>query len=354
MMECNEAEESGKTVICTDAATGGNHVGENAGAEGKIGRADDDMWENRERCFYSSPRNFFLLVLLVYFCWAMGVPLTKLGYTAYAIGEGDIPQMLTYAGIRLFFAGLLALGFCGYRGVRLLPASGKEAGQILKLGLIMSVLQYIFLYIGTALSPGVVASILSSSGAFLGMLFSSLVFKEDRMTVRKSLGCALGVVAVIILNVNDLGTGMQVSVIGGLLVIASQGAGTLGGVYLKYISPGKNAIWLGAAQTFTGGGILIFIGLLGGGSLHATDLVQALAPTVAVILTSCLALILSNQLYKYNNISKVVVFSLLLPIFGTVLSALMLGESLASATLLVSLLINCAGVALVTMERSVG
>ena len=79
MMECNEAEESGKTVICTDAATSGNHVGENAGAEGKIGRADDDMWENRERCFYSSPRNFFLLVLLVYFCWAMGVPLTKLG-----------------------------------------------------------------------------------------------------------------------------------------------------------------------------------------------------------------------------------------------------------------------------------
>ena len=65
-------------------------------------------------------------------------------------------------------------------------------------------------------------------------------------------------------------------------------------------------------------------------------------------------MILSNQLYKYNNISKVVVFSLLLPIFGTVLSALMLGESLASATLLVSLLINCAGVALVTMERSVG
>ncbi len=186
------------------------------------------------------------------------------------------------------------------------------------------------------------------------MLFSSLVFKEDRMTVRKGLGCALGVVAVIILNVNDLGTGMQVSLIGGLLVIASQGAGTLGGVYLKYISPGKNAIWLGAAQTLTGGGILIFIGLLGGGSLHAADLVQALAPTVAVIFTSCLALILSNQLYKYNNISKVVVFSLLLPIFGTVLSALMLGESLASATLLVSLLINCAGVALVTMERSVG
>lgn len=79
---------------------------------------------------------------------------------------------------------------------------------------------------------------------------------------------------------------------------------------------------------------------------------RALVPTVAVIFTSCLALILSNQLYKYNNISKVVVFSLLLPIFGTVLSALMLGESLASATLLVSLLINCAGVALVTMERS--
>lgn len=96
-------------------------------AEGNIGRADDDMWENRERCFYSSPRNFFLLVLLVYFCWAMGVPLTKLGYTAYAIGEGDIPQMLTYAGIRLFFAGLLALGSAGTAVWRLAAGFRKRS-----------------------------------------------------------------------------------------------------------------------------------------------------------------------------------------------------------------------------------
>ena len=59
---------------------------------------------------------------------------------------------------------------------------------------------------------------------------------------------------------------------------------------------------------------------------------QALMPTGGLILSSCLALIISNQLYKYNDISRVVIFTLLLPVFGVILSALMLHEAVNSPT----------------------
>lgn len=311
---------------------------------------EKEDWQSREKRFYTGRRLFLILVVLVHFLWAIGVPLTKLGYVAFGIGESDVPEMFIFAGIRLFFAGFLALLFCLYKGNRLLPSSRRELWELVKLSMIMSVIQYICLYIGTALSQGVVASILASSGSFQGILFSSLVFKEDRMTPRKIIGCILGVIAVIILNINDIRTGMTVSIMGGLLIIASQGAGTLGAVYLKYISQGKNAVWIGAWQTFLGGAFLIITGFLGGGRLTAQTSAAVAGPTAALIIASCLALIISNQLYKYNDISKVVIFTLLLPVFGTVASAILLQESLASVTLLLSLLINCVGVWLVTME----
>lgn len=63
------------------------------------------------------------------------------------------------------------------------------------------------------------------------------------------------------------------------------------------------------------------------------------------------ALILSNQLYKYNPLSKVMIFSLLSPVLGVFSSAVMLGDSLRSGYVFANLMINCAGVALATTEQ---
>ncbi len=316
-------------------------------------RTSDEGAEERERRFYTDKRVFYALIFVVHFLWAVAVPLTKLGYAGFGIGTGDIFQMFTFAGIRLFFAGLIALLFCVCKGISIVPESGRELWQIAKLGLIMSVLQYICLYIGTAFSQGVVVAILTSSGSFFGILFSSLVFKDDRLTLRKLAGCILGLIAVIILNFNDVRSGMVFSAVGTIMVLGAEAAGTLGAVYLKYISQGKNAIYVGGMQTFLGGAFLLVMGTVGGGRLHieTENPMEAVWPTIAIILAAGLALIISNQLYKYNDISKVVIFTVLLPVFGMIASALLLHESLASAALLVSLLVNCVGVCLVTMEK---
>ena len=307
--------------------------------------------EEKERKFWSGPATFLIMVIICNFFWAIAVPINKISNQAFSLESTDTMALFTFAGIRLVGAGLIALAFCCLKGIKLLPAK-KELSSLLKLGLLMSAGQYACLYLGTAMSPGVVVSILSSSGSFEGILFSSLVFKNDKLTVRKLLGCALGVIAVVILNIQDLHTGITISVLGSALIILSQGCGTLGAVYLKYISNGRPAIWIGGWQSLLGGLALLAAGLLGGGTVKARELsVVSVGSVVVLIIISALALIISNQLYKYNDISRVVIFSLLLPVFGALTSAVMLGESLASTALLASLAIDCAGVWLVSVER---
>ncbi len=301
----------------------------------------------RDRQLFTNPKLFVLFAVLCNFLWGGALPFIKWGYKVFAIGETDIFSLIVFAGLRLFLAGLIVLIFCRIRGTKIWPRSKSEWGCILKLSAMSSVLQYIFLYIGAALSTGVEASILSGSGAFMGIIFSSLIFKEDKLTTRKIAGCLLGFAAIVLLNFQDLAAGVTLSIGGGLLIVVSQAMGILGGIYLKYIAQNKDAMWLGSWQTICGGAMLLLIGSMGGGSIRFSLSADCFNSLAVLLLFSALALVLSNQLYKYNDISKFAIYTFLLPIFGTTVSAAVLHESLASPMLLVSLLMTCLGVYLV-------
>ena len=320
---------------------------------GGIGEVDNKIAEKEahERKLYAGGVSFYFFIIIVHFFWAISGPLTKMSYSGFGVSGEDIFEIIHFAGIRLFCSGLIGLVYCRIRGARLFPENLSDLWQLTKLGLVMGVAQYTFFNFGAAFSSGVQTSILSSSGAFCGILISALIFQEDALTARKLLGCALGVVAVIILNWEDIRAGVSASLFGALLLLLGQISGTLGAAYLKVISKGHNAIWVGGWQSVISGGILIAIGILGNGTLSFAAGSSAAFPTLVLILTSGAALIVSNQLYKYNPLSKVMIFSLLSPVLGVFSSALLLGDSLHSAFVFSSLIMNCAGVALVTTER---
>lgn len=308
--------------------------------------------EERERSLYAGGALFYFFIVIVHFFWAISGPLTKMSYAGFGVSGTDVFELINFAGIRLFGAGAIGLAYCRVRGVRLIPEHFSDFWPIVKLGLIMGVAQYLFFNFGAAFSSGVQTSILSSAGAFCGILISAFIFKEDALTPRKVFGCILGVVAVIILNWEDIRLGVTASLFGALLLLLGQISGSFGAAYLKIISKGRSAIWVGGWQSVISGGLLMLIGLCGNGSLSFTPGSSATLPTVVLILTSGAALIFSNQLYKYNPLSKVMIFSLLSPVLGVFSSAVMLGDSLHSVFVFTSLIINCAGVALVTTEKA--
>jgi drug/metabolite transporter (DMT)-like permease len=56
-------------------------------------------------------------------------------------------------------------------------------------------------------------------------------------------------------------------------------------------------------------------------------------------------------LLKYNRVGLVAVFNLLIPIFGTALSAILLGEGVLEWRNVAALALVCGGIWLVTQER---
>lgn len=307
--------------------------------------------EERERALYGGGASFYFFIIIVHFFWAISGPITKMSYAGFGVSGTDVFALINFAGIRLFGAGIIGLAYCYIRGAQLMPEHVSEFWPITKLGLVMGVAQYLFFNFGAAFSSGVQTSILSSAGAFCGILASAFVFKDDALTPRKLLGCVLGGIAVVVLNWEDINEGVTASLFGALLLLLGQVSGVFGASYLKMISKGRSAIWVGGWQSIISGALLMVIGVCGGGALSLQAGSAAAAPTLALILTSGAALIFSNQLYKYNPLSKVMIFSLLSPVLGVFSSAIMLGDSLNSVFVFASLMINCVGVALVSTER---
>lgn len=307
--------------------------------------------EARDRALYAGSRSFYFFILIVHFFWAISGPLTKMSYDSFGLSGTDVIEVICFAGIRLLGGGVIALTYCCFQGVPLMPARLSDFWCLTKLGLVMGVAQYVLFNFGAAFSSGVQTSILSSAGAFCGILISAFIFKDDVLTVRKLLGCILGAIAVTVLNWQDIRHGVSASLFGALLLLLGQATGVFGAAYLKIISNGRSAIWVGGWQSVISGILLLPLGLLGNVSFHLEPGSTSLLPSAALIITSGIALILSNQLYKYNPLSKVMIFSLLSPVLGVLSSAILLGDSLHSAAVLASLAINCLGVALVTTEK---
>ena len=102
-------------------------------------------------------------------------------------------------------------------------------------------------------------------------------------------------------------------------------------------------------QLGLGGVMLVLLGWVLGGSLPMPSF-NALLLLAYLALLSAAAFTLWSLLLKYNRVSQVTIYNFSVPIFGSVLSALFLGESMWAWHYLVALALVCLGIWLVTRE----
>ena len=79
-----------------------------------------------------------------------------------------------------------------------------------KLSMVQTVLQYVFFYIGLANTSGVKSSIINAANVFLSILFAVLYSKYEKMTVLKVLGCVVGFLGVVVINLANGGFDMSI------------------------------------------------------------------------------------------------------------------------------------------------
>lgn len=300
----------------------------------------------------------FALALLCCLLWGSSFPAIKSGYALLGIAGDDIPSKLVFAGWRFLAAGGLLLAWAAATGRRLGGWPPSVWRQLVVLGLVQTSVQYVFFYIGLAHTTGVKASIMNATSTFFSVLMAHWLYHNDRLTWRKSLGCAAGFVGVMVVNLGGSGgglagalTGVEFTLLGEGFVVIAALVLAVGGIYGKRISQHMDPVAMTGWQLVVGGGVLLAAGYALGGSLgHITPASSALLGYMAVL--SALAISIWSLLLQHNRVSLITAFNFMIPVFGALLSALFLGESILEWRNAAALALVCWGIWLVTTQAS--
>lgn len=297
--------------------------------------------------------------------WGSAYPAIKGGYALLGIGRDDSAAQLVFAGWRFLLAGGLLLAWGYAQGRRLqAPAATREAklgagkgglpiwATLLALGLVQTSLQYVFFYIGLAHTSGVKASILNATGVFFSVLLAHFLVADNRLDARKALGCALGFGGVMVVNLlgrAPLESGVSLRgegfVVLAALVLA---AASLWG---RRLSQRMDSLLMTGWQLGLGGAALLLGGLAGGGHVSGWG-PSSLALLGYMAVLSAVAFAVWAALLLQHPVAQVAVFNFLIPIFGALLSAVFLGESVLQWRNALALALVCGGIWLVTAGRA--
>ena len=264
---------------------------------------------------------FFTLICCV--LWGSAVPFLKLGYRFSDIAGNDTDSQILYAGIRFTVAGLLALMIGSVIAQKPLLINKSSSIKSAKLSVFQTVLQYTFFYIGLARSTGTKSSVITASNVFLSILIAALVFKTEKLTIRKIIGCIIGFSGVLLINMDGIEEGFRFTG-EGFIFLSALSCGFSAGLIKKY-SVNENATLLSGWQFVIGGVFMTFIGLVCGGRVNLTG-VKSILILIYLSFVSAVAFSLWGTLLKYNPVSSVSVFGFMNPVFGVILSYVLLSE----------------------------
>ncbi len=295
-------------------------------------------------------KTVFLLASFCCLLWGSSFPAIKGGYALFAIAADDIPSKLIFAGWRFALAGLVLLTWASLTGKRIAPRSAGEFSHMAMLGLAQTTVQYVFFYIGLAHTTGVKGSIMNATGTFFSVVMAHWLYRNDRLTPAKALGCAIGFAGVMVINLGtSLGTllSLDFTLLGEGFVVIAAAILAATGIYGKRISQGIDPIVMTGWQLAIGGAALLVAGYALGGKLENFTLASS-ALLAYMVLLSSLAISIWSLLLKYNRVSLVTAFNFMVPVFGAVLSAVFLHESILEWRNAIALVLVCIGIWLVT------
>ena len=206
-----------------------------------------------------------------------------------------------------------------------------------------------------SLTSGVKGTVSSGTNAFFSLLVAALIFKQEKLTAKKIIACVMGFLGIVIINLNGLQfTSDMTDLMGVGFVVLSSIAYAVSSVLIKRYSSYEDPVTISGYQFIIGGAFMAIVGLAIGGSITLTSLGGVL-DLIYLALLSAIAYSLWGLLLKHNPVSKVTVFTCSTPIFGTVLTILLLpGESSSvnPVYLVITLLLISSGILLLNYKKS--
>ena len=302
---------------------------------------------NRTEAIMQKTLVVWLGAMLCCALWGSAFPCIKLGYAWSGIAADDTAAQILYAGVRFTLAGILTVLIGSLAARKPLLPTKQSLPMAAGLSLLQTVLQYLFFYIGLAHTSGVKASIIEGVNVFVAILVSSLLFRMEKFTLRKLIGCLIGFAGLVLVNVSGSSLGGGLALNGEGFIFLSTVAYAFSSVMLKRLSARFHPVMLSGWQFIIGGLVMAAAGLLLGGRVRL-DSAAAVGMLFWLAFVSAAAYSLWGILLKYNPVSRVAVFGFMNPVFGVILSSVLLSEgSSIGLAAIISLVLVCAGIYIV-------
>ena len=285
---------------------------------------------NNRTNLYERPGWVAFFAFIAAFAWGWAYPLIKLGFAEFGIAQDMTGSKMLFAGIRFCLSGVIILTIAKFTGRSF---ALKEAGRkhvvgsclfLLLFTLLNTTLHYAAFYIGLSHSLGSRAAILNSLSVFTLVILACVFFKSDKLTYRKILGCVIGFLGILALNLGSEDSG-AFTLLGDGLIILNALCGAFAGLMTRGVNK-RVDVFVGTGYSLgIGGALLVIPGLLLGGTLpHVTIL--GLFYLLMLIAISTIGFTLYNKLLTCNPVGKIAIWNSLIPVVGAVTSCLCLAE----------------------------
>lgn len=296
--------------------------------------------------------NRFWVTGIAVFCsilWGSAFPVLKLSYEELGMAGEDLTAKIVFAGMRFMMAALLLLLIVFLFDRKSLKVSWRQLPAIIGLGLLSTSLQYFFFYNGLAHTSGMKAAILNSSGVFFVVFLAHFIYTNDRLDWRKLFGLVTGFGGIVLANWGQ-DASLNFSFMGEGFMLLSGLAAAFGTFLSKRLAADIHPFALTGWQMFFGSLLMLVIGVPNLAPNAMTFTTEGWLLLLYAVFLSAAAFALWTSLLKYNKAGEVTLYKFVVPVSGTILSALFLpGEHLTVNTV-VALLLVAAGITTVNLK----
>ncbi|MEH7461511.1 DMT family transporter [Bacillus thuringiensis] len=281
--------------------------------------------------FFTHPLGVFVAALSATFLWGSAFPFIKLSYVQLDIQPHEVGEQILFAGYRFFLAGMMLLFFFKLLGRNVSFQKGTTK-QLVQIGLFQTFLQYVCFYIGLSYSTGIEGAVISGTSSFFQIVFAHFLYKDDSLNMRKIIGVSIGFCGVILVNIPKGDMNFHFG-IGELLLLGAAMLYSYGNILAKEGSKTMDVGYMTAYQMIIGSLGLLFIGIFQVGLMPFTFHMQTLLMLLYLSFLSAAGFCIWNTVMKYNKVGKVSMYMFFIPVFGVILSSLILDEAIHSFVL---------------------
>ena len=294
---------------------------------------------------------FFVAISALICCalWGSATPFIKVGYELILPVQTTASTIL-FAGIRFAIAGIITVLIYSIARRKFLYPKKENLGRITVVSFTQTIIQYMLFFIGLSNTSGVKGTIISGSNAFFAMLVACLIFRQEKITFKKVIACIIGFAGIVVVNLNGLDLNMTLT--GEGFVLFSSISYAFSSAFMKKYSSYEDPVVISGYQFILGGAVMMIIGLVLGGEV-VFETTQAVAVLIYLAFVSAIAYSLWGVLLKFNPVSKVTIYTFTTPVFGVLLSAVMLTEqsNVTPVNLLITLVLVCTGILILNYKK---